>query len=438
MKAIRILCITGMAFLCMDTGSVLATDISKSQLASLDVARLDLDSLALTDEQLGRCVRREPEILSTNESLLQKGEYSRLLKDLPPPDNSASKTAVYFYARLTYQVALAAQQKAGTVKAVADRLAQAQGYFVRAAQLGEPRAMYDLAVLADLQSSPRQRRQWLSQAAQLEYVPAMLALAEDQFVATSTYEQRAEAQALLQRAAQRDPSARRKLASYYLHDDRELAALSGYAKDISQAIYLLYEAALACDAKAAYRLYELADHAHKPNRLSPGRAQYWLMISAELGLARAQGELAGLYTTQGADPALAIKWAQQAASQGDLKGLLTLAQMYYSGHGADKDHSRAAEYFEKALQVDQNNRLVQNQLGIMYYRGEGVDTDFRRAASLCKRAANKGQAGCQYYLGLMYVNGEGVTQDIDTGISWMKKSAAQDYTIAKNWLRENW
>ena len=75
---------------------------------------------------------------------------------------------------------------------------------------------------------------------------------------------------------------------------------------------------------------------------------------------------------------------------------------------------------------------------MMYYKGEGVQADFRKAAELCKIAANKGQPGCQYYLGLMYVNGEGVTQDIDTGISWMKKSAAQDYSIAKNWLRENW
>ncbi len=118
--------------------------------------------------------------------------------------------------------------------------------------------------------------------------------------------------------------------------------------------------------------------------------------------------------------------------------MLTLGKIYYQGSGTDKDLPKALRFYEQAYQVDQNNRLVQNQLGIMYYRGEGGEVDFRKAADMCKMAANKGQAGCQYYLGLMYVNGEGVTQDIDTGINWMKKSAAQDFNIAKNWLRENW
>ena len=75
---------------------------------------------------------------------------------------------------------------------------------------------------------------------------------------------------------------------------------------------------------------------------------------------------------------------------------------------------------------------------MMYYKGEGNAVDYTKAAEFCKLAANKGQPGCQYYLGLMYVNGEGVTQDIDRGISWIRKSAAQEFPIAKNWLRENW
>jgi TPR repeat protein len=398
----------------------------------------DYSKLSISDMQFEQCRQREKPPYVEVRMAIKNKQYAEALELLGKPERSSPPEVVYLYGKTHYFIA---HQKANERLAnhpEQSELSEAVKYIDLAAELGFAEAIFDQALLFTAADEPTRKLGLLKQAADKQFIPAMLALAEHYFYATKTFEERTEAQSLIQRAADIDSQAKIVLASYYLHEDTELKNLAGYDKDIDKAISLLYMATTECNAEAAYKLFNLSVSEHKPNNLPEERAQYWLETSARLGYAKAQGDLAEYYYNEIQDGEKAAFWATQAVESGDLKALLTLGKIYYHGKGTEKDLAKALHYYEQAFTIDKDNRLVLNQLGMMYYKGEGSEVDFRKAASFCERAANKGQAGCQYYLGLMYVNGEGVTQDIDTGINWMKKSAAQDFVVAKNWLRENW
>jgi len=408
----------------------------------------DYSQLSVSEAQLEQCSKRDQIAYKNVRDAIANKQYELALELLGKPVKDRPRTTNpkethpgevnYLYGKTQF---LMAYQKVNEHTADApdqNLLAQAKKYLDKAAQQGLPEAIYDKAMLLTAPADNAEKLRLLKVAADKKYAPAMLTLAEHRFYAIKTFEQRTEAQALIKEAAAIDSNANVTLVSYYLHEDQQLVSLAGYDKDIDKAINILYTAATECSAQAAYKLFLMSKTEHKPNDLPVERSIYWLEVSARLGYAKAQGDIADYYQSETQDSEKATYWAIQASERGDLKGLLTLAKIYYQGTGSEKDFSKALQYYEQALAIDKDNRLALNQLGIMYYRGEGSEADFRKAASFCERAADKGQAGCQYYLGLMYVNGEGVTQDIDTGISWMKKSAAQDFPVAKNWLRENW
>ena len=403
----------------------------------------DYSQLSVSEAQFKQCSQQKPFAFTGVRDAIQNKQYVLAQKLVGEPAKSKTNDANssetnYLYGKILYLMAYQGVNQRLAVEPDQNKLADAKKYIDTAAKQGSAEAIYDQAMLFTPAAAVEQKRQLLILSAKAEYVPAMLTLAEEYFIETKTFEQRLEAQALVQQAAAIDSDAKIRLASYYLHENTQLNNVTGYDKDIGKAISILHAAASECNALAAYKLFQMSTIEHKPNDLPTDRAMYWLEVSARLGLAKAQGDLAEYYYHDAQDGEKATHWALQAAKSGDLKALLTLGKIYYQGAGTEKDFSKALGYYEQALSVDTQNRLVLNQLGIMYYKGEGSEVDFRKAASLCEQAANKGQAGCQYYLGLMYVNGEGVTQDIDTGISWMKKSAAQDFSVAKNWLRENW
>ena len=403
----------------------------------------DYSQLSISETQFEQCSQREQLVFARVRDAIKNKQYEFALEALGEPTSDSikdqnSRETTYLYGKTLYLLAYQKVNERLAEEPDQARLADAKKYIDIAAKQGLSEAVYDQAMLLTPPSDAAKKLRLLKVAAEGKFVPAMLTLAEEYFLATETFEQRLEAQALVQQAAAIDSSAKIWLASYYLHEDKQLNNLTGYDKDIGKAVALLHVATVECNPDAAYKLFQMSMIEHKPNDLPTDRSIYWLEASARLGLAKAQGDLAEYYYHDAQDSEKAAYWALQAAERGDLKALLTLGKIHYQGADAGKDLAKALGYYEQALSVDIHNRLVLNQLGIMYYKGEGGDVDFRRAASLCERAANHGQAGCQYYLALMYMNGEGVTQDIDIGISWMKKSAAQDFPVAKNWLRENW
>jgi TPR repeat protein len=398
----------------------------------------DYARLSLNESQLEQCRQLSKPTYAEVRTAMANQQYELALEQLGEVEANSPAEVNYLYGKIQYLQAYQQANQRLVAQPEPGKLAIAKKFIVLAATQGFAEALYDQALLFTEPVNVAGKSALLKKAADQKFVPAMLKLAEHYFYATKTFEERTEAQSLIRGAAEISGEGKLRLASYYLHEDKQLAGLAGYDRDINKAIALLHRAASECNSQAAFKLYTMSASEHKPNDLPEAKAHYWLEVSAQLGSAKAQGELAEYYYKIVEDGEQAVYWATQAVDNGDLKALLTLGRVYYQGAGVDKDLEKALGYFEKALAIDSDNRLVLNQLGVMYYKGEGSEVNFRKAASLCERAANKGQPGCQYYLGLMYVNGEGVTQDIDTGINWMKRSAAQDFSIAKNWLRENW
>lgn len=397
------------------------------------------EGLTLSTQNLAQC-QQQAKQRAVNEvrAAIAHNELDHALSLLSKPTQSTPVEQRYLYGKVLFLQAYARVARHEVEKPDTELLTSATAYIQAAAKLGLGEALYDEAMLLTPADQAERRLDLLRQAANKQYVPAMMQLAEEYFLSSQTYERRVDAQALIQKAAELDTTAKLRLAEYYLHEDKRLTNTTGYDKNIDKAIQLYFEAAQACDGRGAFSLYALAESKHKPNSLDPASAIYWLGIAGELGLAEAQAQLAEYYLKTESKPTEAIVWAERAAANGNVTGMIVLGNIYYQGNGVEKDHVKAMQYFEQALKMDQDNRHVQDQLGMMYYKGEGMPVDFRKAAEFCKVAANKGQPGCQYYLGLMYVNGEGVTQDIDRGIGWIRKSAAQEFSIAKNWLRENW
>ncbi len=394
---------------------------------------------AISAKQLEQCQsQRAQDEYAQIDLLISRQQFTKALTLIPKPDLKTPLLVHALFGRIQY---LRAYQKVHTYRSKQPDqalLAVATKHILHAANKQHPMALYDKARWFLSEQQHEQRIELLTAAAEQDYVPAMLALAKQSFLTAQNSEQRHQAQVLVQQAATTDGKAKIQLARYYLHDDPLLKSITGYPYDPPKAIELLIQAVQVCEPEAAYRLSKAAQKQIAPIVLPTNKARYWLEVAALLDYIPAYGELAADYLQSGEQIEQAIMWAKRGAEQDDITALVTLADIYYKGKGVEKDHEKALGFYEAALNLDQHNRYVQNQLGIMYYKGEGGQVDFHRAAYLCRGAANTGQAGCQYYLGLMYVNGEGVTQDIALGIDWMKKSAAQDFRTAQNWLRENW
>jgi TPR repeat protein len=84
-------------------------------------------------------------------------------------------------------------------------------------------------------------------------------------------------------------------------------------------------------------------------------------------------------------------WLRKAADQGELRAMITLAELYDRGLGVAKDHSEAAK--------------------------------------LNRQAADQGIGAAQYSLATMYFEGRGVDKDAAEGLRWMKMAAEQDCAI---------
>lgn len=158
---------------------------------------------------------------------------------------------------------------------------------------------------------------------------------------------------------------------------------------------------------------------------SPNANAPTVMTKAELetkaaaGDASAQFELGALYhdgTGAEKDFTKAFEWFDKAAAQGEVRAQFNLGVMYYMGEGRKQDYAKAKEWFQRA--ADKGNARAQFNLGVMYYQGEGEAKDFAKALSLFTKAAEQNFNEAQFNLGVMYAKGEGLELDIGRAYAW--------------------
>ena len=95
---------------------------------------------------------------------------------------------------------------------------------------------------------------------------------------------------------------------------------------------------------------------------------------------------------------------------------------------------------KELIQKAENGELNANELfalaAVLSYgdASKGIKKNSKKASKFYRMAAEQGNAEAQYQLGIHLIEGIGCHKNWNAGIKWLKKSAAQDYGPAKNYL----
>jgi TPR repeat protein len=147
--------------------------------------------------------------------------------------------------------------------------------------------------------------------------------------------------------------------------------------------------------------------------------------AATAGNVKAQVALAQLYLRgEGVtkDLAEAARWYREAASKhNDANAQYALGVLLDRGIGVEKDPIEALLWFQRAAQ--QGHPAALTNTGVAYSKGEVVPRDYAKAATYFQRAAEAGVAQAQFNLGLLYENGLGVQKDPVQAYRWFSAAA---------------
>ena len=123
-------------------------------------------------------------------------------------------------------------------------------------------------------------------------------------------------------------------------------------------------------------------------------------------------------------------------SSTDKYASLSASQLINMGVEANKRGNYSEEYqcYLKALEINENNKYAQYNLGVCYYYGRGVTQDYYEAVKWYRKAAEQGDAYAQRNLGGCYYDGQGVTQDYYEAVKWYRKAAEQGNANAMSWM----
>ncbi|MDR1694663.1 MAG: sel1 repeat family protein [Lactobacillaceae bacterium] len=156
------------------------------------------------------------------------------------------------------------------------------------------------------------------------------------------------------------------------------------------------------------------------------KAFHYYSLAAEQDDKIAVNNLGSLYYSGIGTERSTVKAAQmfeKAVSLGNNEAAVNLAFIYLTGMGLPKNYSRAVSLFEIA--ANDANPTAQFMLGYAYYKGFGVKRDLRKAFSLMREAAGRNYDDAQYILANMYINGEGVAKNYGNAVKFLSAAANQ-------------
>ena len=156
---------------------------------------------------------------------------------------------------------------------------------------------------------------------------------------------------------------------------------------------------------------------------------------ADDGRAWAQAWLGAAYQIGSAvtprDPALALRWLEKAAAQGDSGAQFMLGLSFLRGDGVPADAKRAMALLRSA--AGQGHTKAQVRLGSGYFDGTGVLQDYAEAVRWWRLAADQGDDEAQANLGDLYRLGDkGVAQDYQESARWYRSAAEQGHAVAQS------
>ncbi|MEM7318185.1 MAG: caspase family protein [Pseudomonadota bacterium] len=117
----------------------------------------------------------------------------------------------------------------------------------------------------------------------------------------------------------------------------------------------------------------------------------------------------------------AVTLYNQAAERGDLRAMVSLAQLYDSGTGVPQDSGRALELYQRAADGGSLDAMI--NLAVTLFEGSAVPKDDARALSLLQRAASEGSAKATFNLGVLAQDGMAGTPE--DALGYFRKAAQE-------------
>ncbi|MDV7143999.1 caspase family protein [Tropicimonas sp. TH_r6] len=132
----------------------------------------------------------------------------------------------------------------------------------------------------------------------------------------------------------------------------------------------------------------------------------------------------------------AVALYRQASNRGDLRAIVSLAQLHESGIGVPQDLDEARKLYERAAENGSFDAMI--NLAVSLLEGKDVQQDEVRAVELLKQAASGGSAKATFNLGVL--SQEGVVGDPTEALGYFQKAArngeSQGYLAAAILLDE--
>lgn len=101
-----------------------------------------------------------------------------------------------------------------------------------------------------------------------------------------------------------------------------------------------------------------------------------------------------------------------------------LGVIYANGLGVEQNYKKAVYWYSQAAEK-QNKEAISN-LANCYLLGRGVEQDDRKAAEYHSKAASLGNPASQNLLGQMYLKGKGMEQNYTKAIYWLRKACENE------------
>lgn len=124
-------------------------------------------------------------------------------------------------------------------------------------------------------------------------------------------------------------------------------------------------------------------------------------------------------TAASGDMDRAIDLYRNAAARGDLRAMVSLAQLNETGTGMPVNPQAALELYERAAQAGSLDAMI--NLAVVLFEGQGADRDVARAIDLTRRAAREGSAKALFNLG--YLAQDGVIDQPGDALDYFLRAA---------------
>lgn len=302
---------------------------------------------------------------------------------------------------------------------------EAMRWYEKAAGLGSPMAMYNIAHLYSeglgVTADQTVALQWLRRAGEAGLVEAQVALGGNYYSGQHVAQDRAEAWRWFRMAADAgNAAAQAALGTLYLRGE-------GVARDVAESARWFERAAEQGHALAQFNLGVMLlgdDEVGDAVARDPARAVAWLERAAGQGYGQAAFRLSELHR-QGdgvaVDDQAALRWLEIAANAGHAEAQYRLGERLLDGDGVVADLAMARKWLTMAGQ--QGHLLAGLAWRQAEHEAEQLAAVPADAVARTRRLAGEGDAEAMRDLGLMYRDGRGIARDDDEAIAWLGKAA---------------